>query len=204
MLLLRESSGGSIDEVRIGSKGSTTELMRKEQKTNKRPSPFYTLTMARAVDSVWMLGCAFFCFIGTPTLEWVQQYSLSQWVSKPIQAGFPSSALNYLIVGIFFALISCCATPLYQYFFLRCSTLLHQRMLSSVLSQPMSWFDTTPVGRILNVFAGDMMELDITLPNIFNWWSMTIPVLFTALIPAVIVVPAIIPLVLIMLIIWYI
>merc|ERR1711871_553031 len=58
----------------------------------------------------------------------------------------------------------------------------------------------TPVGRILNVFAGDMMELDITLPNIFNWWSLTIPVLFTALIPAVIVVPAIIPLVLIMLI----
>ena len=85
--------------------------------------------------------------------------------------------------------------PVYQYFFLRCSTWLHRKMLVSVMSQAMSFFDKTPVGRILNVFAGDMMDLDLTLPRIFRWWQMTVSVTLVALIPAMVVVPMVIPLV---------
>ena len=42
---------------------------------------------------------------------------------------------------------------------------LHNRMLSAVLHSPMSFFDTTPLGRIVNRFAKDMYTVDETIPS---------------------------------------
>ncbi|XP_035829879.1 multidrug resistance-associated protein 1 [Aplysia californica] len=42
---------------------------------------------------------------------------------------------------------------------------LHNVMLSHVLQAPMSFFDTTPIGRIINRFSRDVDVLDSTLPN---------------------------------------
>ncbi|KAJ2778295.1 hypothetical protein H4R18_004688 [Coemansia javaensis] len=45
------------------------------------------------------------------------------------------------------------------------STAVHQRMLLGVLRSPMSFFDTTPVGRILNRFSADINKCDTSLPS---------------------------------------
>ncbi len=52
------------------------------------------------------------------------------------------------------------------------SKLMHRVMLSTVMQSPMSFFDTTPVGRVVNRFAKDVDVCDNTLPqNLRSWLS---------------------------------
>ncbi|XP_054566446.1 ATP-binding cassette sub-family C member 11 [Eptesicus fuscus] len=46
----------------------------------------------------------------------------------------------------------------------KASTALHNDLFSKVSLCPMSFFDTTPTGRLLNCFAGDLDQLDQLLP----------------------------------------
>ncbi|KAJ2123708.1 hypothetical protein IW147_002301 [Coemansia sp. RSA 720] len=48
---------------------------------------------------------------------------------------------------------------------IRASTKIHQNMLISVLRSPMSFFDVTPLGRILNRFSSDLQRSDEMLPR---------------------------------------
>ena len=48
---------------------------------------------------------------------------------------------------------------------LKASVRLHRDLLSSILSSTMAFFDTTPVGRIINRFSKDMDEIDLMIPT---------------------------------------
>ncbi|XP_059143338.1 multidrug resistance-associated protein 1-like [Physella acuta] len=50
---------------------------------------------------------------------------------------------------------------------------LHNGMLGNVLRSPMSFFDTTPSGRVVNRFSGDVETVDNTLPQLFRSWMNT-------------------------------
>ena len=45
------------------------------------------------------------------------------------------------------------------------SQLIHNRLLMNVLRLPMSFFETTPSGRILNRFSKDINTIDETIPR---------------------------------------
>ncbi|XP_027870979.1 multidrug resistance-associated protein 9 isoform X1 [Xiphophorus couchianus] len=66
-----------------------------------------------------------------------------------------------ILVTLVLAVIKCF---FYTHVTLRAACKLHDSMFRKILASPMSFFDTTPTGRILNRFAKDQEELDSVLP----------------------------------------
>ncbi|XP_062967661.1 ATP-binding cassette sub-family C member 12 isoform X2 [Cynocephalus volans] len=79
---------------------------------------------------------------------------------------------------------------------LMASSSLHDRLFDKILKSPMSFFDTTPTGRLMNHFSKDMDELDVRLPfhveNFLQQFFMVvfILVILAAVFPAVLLVMA--------------
>ncbi|KAJ2831973.1 hypothetical protein FBU31_002168 [Coemansia sp. 'formosensis'] len=52
----------------------------------------------------------------------------------------------------------------------RCGRATHRNMLDAVLRSPMSFFDTTPLGRVLQRFSKDQTSVDEGIPRTFGAW----------------------------------
>ncbi|KAL4228773.1 hypothetical protein ACF0H5_011815 [Mactra antiquata] len=80
---------------------------------------------------------------------------------------------NYEYLGVYGALgvgsafIVLIYAILFAMRMIRASSILHNEMLTNVLKLPMAFFDTTPLGRVVNRFSKDVEVLDNNLPQ--NW-----------------------------------
>jgi ATP-binding cassette subfamily C (CFTR/MRP) protein 1 len=52
----------------------------------------------------------------------------------------------------------------------RAAVRLHNNMADKIFKSPMMFFDTTPMGRVLNRFAKDLDVCDTALPDLFKWF----------------------------------
>ncbi|KAJ8001994.1 hypothetical protein DPEC_G00175190 [Dallia pectoralis] len=57
---------------------------------------------------------------------------------------------------------------LFAYGGIRAASVIHDRLLSAVLKATVTFFDTTPLGRVLNRFSSDLYSVDDTLPFVLN------------------------------------
>ncbi|XP_040342070.1 ATP-binding cassette sub-family C member 2 isoform X4 [Herpailurus yagouaroundi] len=71
-----------------------------------------------------------------------------------------------LVQGVFVLLGNLCSIRASTH----ASNILHKQLLTNILRAPMSFFDTTPTGRIVNRFAGDISTVDDTLPLSLRSW----------------------------------
>ena len=69
------------------------------------------------------------------------------------------------------------------------SRTLHSRMLKNILRSPMSFFDTTPLGRILNRFSKDIYTIDEVIPRSIRSFLYTSLRVISTLIVIVIATP---------------
>ncbi|KAM6415688.1 ATP-binding cassette sub-family C member 2 [Rhynochetos jubatus] len=74
------------------------------------------------------------------------------------------------VLGMAQALFLLFATILSAHGAMQASRVMHQQLLSNILRVPMSFFDTTPTGRIVNRFAKDIFTIDETIPMSFRSW----------------------------------
>ncbi|CAI1826365.1 hypothetical protein SEUBUCD650_0B02620 [Saccharomyces eubayanus] len=98
---------------------------------------------------------------------------LKHWSEVNSRYGANPNAARYL--GIYFALGigSALATliqtiVLWVYCTIHASKYLHNLMTNSVLRAPMTFFETTPIGRILNRFSNDIYKVDALLGRTFS------------------------------------
>ncbi|KAH9884583.1 P-loop containing nucleoside triphosphate hydrolase protein [Xylariomycetidae sp. FL2044] len=98
---------------------------------------------------------------------------LKNWAERNSKVGGNPEVGKYL--GIYFAfgigsalLTAVQSLVLWIFCSIEASRKLHERMATAIFRSPMSFFDTTPAGRILNRFSGDIYKLDEVLARSFN------------------------------------
>ena len=62
------------------------------------------------------------------------------------------------------------------------SSRLHYDLLNAILRTPMSFFDTTPLGRIMNRFSQDLDVLDSSMPSYLGQWLLSLSPIITTII----------------------
>ncbi|PAA57130.1 hypothetical protein BOX15_Mlig029003g1 [Macrostomum lignano] len=92
----------------------------------------------------------------------------SEYVNKRNMylGGYGGIGVAQSVFVLLFAIVAAMA-------FVISSRQLHSKMLSNILKAPMSFFDTTPVGRIVNRFSRDIETIDSLLPQMFRSWIST-------------------------------
>nr|XP_020011854.1 canalicular multispecific organic anion transporter 1 [Castor canadensis] len=103
---------------------------------------------------------------------------LSAWTSDSQNfnsTNYPTSQRDmriwvYAVLGLAQGAFVLMATFLNVYSCVHAAKILHRQLLNNVLRAPMSFFDTTPTGRIVNRFAGDISTVDDTLPQTLRSW----------------------------------
>lgn len=68
--------------------------------------------------------------------------------------------------------LSALSNTLGQYGALKARKLVHRRMLNNIILCPLSFFDSTPIGRIDNCFSNDLVIIDkVCISYIINYYA---------------------------------
>ncbi|KAG9319546.1 hypothetical protein KVV02_005603, partial [Mortierella alpina] len=120
------------------------------------------------------VGCAIYLFVNIVfiVIQFYFQFWLQQWGSDNERAA-PSHSLSYWILTslgwtlgsvVMLASIYCVS---YLVLARRSSKVLHAGMLQPLVRSPMSFFDITSSGKIINRFSQDITAVDLDLPMKF-------------------------------------
>ena len=150
----------------INSSAKDVDATKEEERATGNVSARVYLKLFEATGTKWnfIFVIMFFgCEYGTKAFL---DYWLTWWATN--QFGWTSNEYLLMYFGIFVVNgIFIFVRSLTLYFFLcRACRWMHENLLSRVMKMPMSFFDTTPSGRIINRFSRDTETIDIVLPGI--------------------------------------
>lgn len=111
--------------------------------------------------------------IGGQTLQIGGSFWLKQWAEANARQDRNPDVGKY--IGVYFAfgigsaaLVVVQTLILWIFCSIEASRKLHERMAFAIFRSPMSFFETTPAGRILNRFSSDIYRVDEVLARTFN------------------------------------
>lgn len=89
---------------------------------------------------------------------------LSYWTSNASKSVEHRYLTIYVLIGVTGIGVTLARSVLLAYGGLRSAKTLHDNMLHKVVHAPVTFFDTTPLGRVVNRFSKDQQSIDETLP----------------------------------------
>lgn len=90
---------------------------------------------------------------------------LAYWSTNPTSHPVSYYLIGYAIWTILCILFALVNSLLVAISGLRASRKIHDQVLTHIVKVPMTFFDTTPTGRILNRFSNDTDSIDSKLPD---------------------------------------
>ncbi|KAG1554327.1 hypothetical protein G6F51_000001 [Rhizopus arrhizus] len=171
-LTLRRASLASLAKTSKVKKAENERLMTVEEAAKG--------SVSWDVYKEYARSCSFYGVIAVLVLLSLSQLAsvgtnlwLKHWSSANQETGNNDRVWFYLgiyaLIGWSSTILSMIQTlVLWVYCAIRSARVLHSEMLETVIRSPMSFFDTTPLGRILNRFSKDQHTVDEALPRIFS------------------------------------
>ncbi|KAK7097996.1 hypothetical protein V1264_004891 [Littorina saxatilis] len=163
--------------------------------------PFHVyLHYPRAAGLVSLLVAAL-CFASFRAASVGANFWLRQWTGDPVLTNqstwgsevFVNTNEYYLTVygifGVLQVVLLLAYNALYWVRTIQASSRLHDRMIRKLFRAPMAFFDTTPIGRIMNRVSTDMEIVDNLMPIIFRDLVSTFTVLLASVVVLVVVSP---------------
>ena len=98
----------------------------------------------------------------------VGEWWLGKWSENSFELDIRSYVSIYGCVAAFTVGMIITRSFMWAHFYVSVATALHYVMLRRVFWCPMSFFDTTPIGRIINRFSQDQNDIDQALPTSFE------------------------------------
>ncbi|XP_050970286.1 ATP-binding cassette sub-family C member 12 [Labeo rohita] len=144
---------------------------------------------------VFIVLLLFILLVGSTVFSsWWLSYWLDQGSGNSSSSNFSSSGnisenpdlpfyqMIYGIIIVIMVLLSIAKGYAFTKVTLHASSKLHDTMFKRILGSPMSFFDTTPTGRLVNRFSKDQDEVDAVLPfNMENFLQFVLITAFTIL-----------------------
>ncbi|KAF3970894.1 hypothetical protein CMV_005450 [Castanea mollissima] len=115
-----------------------------------------------ALGGLWVVCILFTCYVLTESLRVSSSTWLSHWTNSGMSMDYNPGYYNLIYAALSFGQV---LVTLANSFWLVMSSLyaakrLHDAMLTSILRAPMVFFQTNPLGRIINRFAKDLGDID--------------------------------------------
>ncbi|QLG74461.1 hypothetical protein HG535_0G03440 [Zygotorulaspora mrakii] len=133
------------------------------------------------IKACGITGCVLFLsfLILSRLFDLIENLWLKRWSEANEKNGSNQDVLKFVAI---YALIGICSAAfnnlrtIVMLFFcsIKGSKVLHDTMAKNVMRAPMSFFETTPTGRILNRFSSDMQAVDSSLQWIFSFFFRSI------------------------------
>ena len=188
-------SNGSVRPSREGSPRKRVSVSKSEALPKKAPNKQYEaeksetgkvsfkvyLYYAKAIG-VFMSGSCVLWFTVHQAFSAFSSVWLADWSDSNVQTKHGDAPANgthvhsdtAMYLGVYGALgvgqaVGIILASIFLYLgSIRGAVRLHDNMLANVLRSSMTFFDTTPQGRILNRFSKDIDVLDATMPMVFR------------------------------------
>ncbi|MFS7898189.1 putative ABC-type xenobiotic transporter [Helianthus anomalus] len=165
-----EVVGEPTDDQSITKKNRKSVLIRQEDRQTGIVSWKVLARYTDALGGLWVVLILFICYISTEVLRILSSTWLSYWTEQ-------SSTTNrgpgfFLIIYSFLSLGQVLVTFANSFWLITSSLYaakrLHDTMLHSVLRAPTTFFQTNPLGRMINRFANDLGDIDRNVASIAN------------------------------------
>lgn len=149
-----------ISQIQIASDKKDNELITVEKRLTGRVkwevNKYYFQTAGGLLITIIIILLYFISY----GIDVGDNFVLSEWSSSMENNHSQSESNNYLLwyflLSVFYGIISMISMFLLDLCCARADKVLHEQLTNNILHLPMSFFDTTPMGRIVNRFSKDM------------------------------------------------
>uniref|UniRef100_G1M734 Canalicular multispecific organic anion transporter 1 n=1 Tax=Ailuropoda melanoleuca TaxID=9646 RepID=G1M734_AILME len=183
-----------MESGKVAHMGTYQELLSKTRNLTNLLQAFSEQEKGETMKNKPTMPCAYLAaYLGQNLVGIGQNLWLSAWVKEAKHMSefteweqIRSNKLNiYGLLGLMQGLFVCCGAYILTRGSLAASRTLHTQLLDNVLHLPLRFFETNPIGQIINRFTKDMFIIDIRFHYYLRTWvNCTLDVIGTVLVIA--------------------